>query len=209
MLRLMAGGLLLAATAVALLLALAGLGWKGVELAGALWAVYGLVVGGIALLDPGLEAAARALQSAGLMRAGGGYSGIETMVVQGRHAEAIDACLERARDPRERVRATLKRAEILAGPLADPHAAVGALLDLRTAADLRAADDVRIGVALADLYERRLGDAGGAMRELRRLIDLYPGTPRRRRLRSPGWRSSSSKAPDPTPLSSAMLPASS
>ena len=156
MLRLVAGGLLLAATVVALVLALAGLGWKGVELAGALWAVYGLVLGGIALLDPGLEGAARALQSVGLMRAGGGYSEIETMVVQGRHAEAIDACLERARDPRERVEATLRRAEILAGPLADAHAAAQALLDLRTAADLRAAEDVRIGMALADLHERRL-----------------------------------------------------
>ncbi len=182
MLRLVAGGLLLAATIVALLLALAGLGWKGVELAGALWAVYGLVLGGIALLDPGLEGAARALQSVGLMRAGGGFSEIETMVVQGRHAEAIEACLERARDPRKRLEATLRRAEILAGPLADPHAAVQALLDLRTTADLRAAEDLRIGMALADLHERRLGDPGAAMRELRRLIDLYPQARSRGRL---------------------------
>ena len=164
MLRLAAGGLLLAATAVALVLALAGLGWKGVELAAALWALYGLVVGGIALADPALEGVARALQSAGLMRAGGGYSAIETMVIQGRTVEAVEACLERARDPRERVEATLRRAGILAGPMADPPAAAQALLDLRESSPLRPADDIRVGLALADLYERKLDDAGGAMR---------------------------------------------
>jgi hypothetical protein len=163
MLRLAAGGLLLGATVVALMLALAGLGWKGVQLAGALWALYGLVVGGIALVDPSLEGLARALQSAGLMRAGGGYSAIETMVIQGRTA-------------------TLRRAGILAGAMGDPAAAAQALLDLRDSSPLAAADDLRVGLALADLYERQLDDAGSAMRELRRLIDLHPGARSRRRL---------------------------
>jgi hypothetical protein len=182
MLRLAAGGLLLGATVVALMLALAGLGWKGVQLAGALWALYGLVVGGIALVDPSLEGLARAQQSAGLMRAGGGYSAIETMVIQGRTAEAVEACLERGRDPRERVEATLRRAGILAGAMGDPAAAAQALLDLRDSSPLAAADDLRVGLALADLYERQLDDAGSAMRELRRLIDLHPGARSRRRL---------------------------
>ena len=182
MLRLAAGGLLLAATILALVLALAGLGWKGVELAGGLWALYGLVVGGIALVDPSLEGVARALQSAGLMPAGGGYSAIETMVIQGRTAEAVEACLERARDPRERVEATLRRAGILAGPMGDPAAAARALLDLREGSPLPPADDIRVGLALADLHERKLDDPGGAMRELRRLIDLHPAARGRRRL---------------------------
>ena len=34
--------------------------------------------------------------------------------------------------------------------------------------------DLRVGVALVDIYERRLSDPGRAMVELRRLIDLYP-----------------------------------
>ena len=182
MLRLAAGGLLLAATIVALVLAFAGLGWRGVELAGALWAVYGLMVGGIALVDPSLEGLSRALQSAGLVRAGGGYSAIEALVIQGRTADAVEACLERARDPRERVEATLRRAGILAGPMGDPEAAAQALLDLREGPPLPAADDIRVGLALADLHERKLDDTGSAMRELRRLIDLHPGTPSRRRL---------------------------
>jgi hypothetical protein len=38
-------------------------------------------------------------------------------------------------------------------------------------------------VALVDLYERRLGDSGRAMTELRRLIDLHPGHASVRRLR--------------------------
>ena len=182
MLRLAAGGLLLAATIAALVLALAGLGWRGVELAGALWAVYGLMVGGIALVDPSLEGLSRALHSAGLVRAGGGYSAIEALVIQGRTADAVEACLERARDPRERVDATLRRAGILAGPMRDPEAAAQALLDLREGPPLPAADDIRVGLALADLHERKLDDTGSAMRELRRLIDLHPGTRSRRRL---------------------------
>jgi hypothetical protein len=182
LLRLVAGALLLVATLLALGLALAGLGWRGVELAGALWALYGLIVGGLALLDPTLEGLARALQSAGLMRGGGEYSAIESMVIQGRHEAAIEACLERARHPRDRVEATLRRAAILADGVGDPAAAVQVLLDLRDTASLPPADDVRVGLALAELHERRLGDDGAAMRELRRLIDLHPDARGRSRL---------------------------
>ena len=64
----------------------------------------------------------------------------------------------------------------------DPEAAAQALLDLREGPPLPAADDIRVGLALADLHERKLDDTGSAMRELRRLIDLHPGTRSRRRL---------------------------
>jgi hypothetical protein len=33
---------------------------------------------------------------------------------------------------------------------------------------------MRLGLALAELYEQRLGDPGRAMVEVRRLIDRYP-----------------------------------
>jgi hypothetical protein len=183
MLALVAGGLLLAATVLALGLALAGLGWRGVELAGACWTLYGLLVGGIAVLDPAIDGLAHALQSAGLMRAGGGYSAIEAMVIRGRAAEAADALLDRARDPRDRVEATLRRAAILAAPLSDPEAAMYALLDLRDTGILRPSDDIRVGLALVEIYEQR-GDPGSAMRELRRLIDSHPGSRSGRRLRA-------------------------
>ena len=182
LLRVVAGGMLLAATVVSLLLALAGLGWRGVELAGACWAVYGLVLGVLALLDPGIDGLAAALQSVGLLRAGGGSSEVEALEARGRSAEAADAYLDRARAPRDRVSATLRRAALLGGPLSDPHGAVQALLDLRTA-PLTPTDDIRTGLALVDLYDFRLADPGRAMAELRRLIDAYPEPRHARRLR--------------------------
>lgn len=182
LLRVVAGALLLAATVVALGLALAGLGWRGVELAAICWALYGLVLGTLAIVDEGVDGIAAALQSVGLMRAGGGFSEIETLEAQGRITEAADAYLARARSPRDRVGATLRRAALLGGPLGDPHAAVQSLLDLRTAA-LTPADDIRTGLALVDLYDYRLNDSGRAMTELRRLIDAYPDTRHQRRLR--------------------------
>jgi hypothetical protein len=44
-------------------------------------------------------------------------------------------------------------------------------------------DDLRVGLALVDLYDRRLADPGRAMAELRRLIDRHPEDPGVRRLR--------------------------
>lgn len=184
LLRLAAGMVLLAASVVALLLALAGAGWKGVQLAGACWAIYGLATGGITLLDEAVEGIARALQNAGLMRAGGEFSEVEAMAAQGRYGEAVDALLERARDPRDRVEATLRRAALLAVPLGTPDLAVQSLLDLRDTAPISARSDLLIGLALVDLYEHRLADPGAAMGELRRLIDRHPGTRRQRELRT-------------------------
>jgi hypothetical protein len=71
------------------------------------------------------------------------------------------------------VEATVRRAALLAGPLGQPETALvelQALREHRVSADA----DLRIGVALVDVYERRLGDPGRAMVELRRLIDLHP-----------------------------------
>ena len=78
---------------------------------------------------------------------------------------------------------------VLAGcakqPEAVPHAGYHALVELEALrrGRLTPAEDVEIGVALVDLYERRLGDPGRAMTELRRLIDLHPGHASARRLR--------------------------
>lgn len=182
LLRVVVGALLLTATVVALLLAVAGLGWRGVELAGICWALYGLALGIVAMLDAGVDGIAGVLQSVGLMRAGGGFSEIETLEAQGRFGDASDAYLARARNSRDRVGATLRRAALLGGPLGDPHAAVQSLLDLRTAA-LNPDDDISTGLALVDLYDYRLGDPGRAMVELRRLIDEHPGARHQRRLR--------------------------
>jgi hypothetical protein len=93
------------------------------------------------------------------------------------------AYAERARNPAERVEATLRRSALLAGPLQDPGTAVVELDALR-ADSLSSRDDFRVGLALVSLYEHQLRDSGRAMGELRRLIDRYPTARGARRLRA-------------------------
>ena len=50
--------------------------------------------------------------------------------------------------------------------------------ELRAGAPLTREDDLRVGLALMNLYEHELGDPGRAMAELSRLAELYAGTPR-------------------------------
>ncbi|HYC31899.1 MAG TPA: hypothetical protein VEB59_06380 [Gemmatimonadales bacterium] len=185
LLRLTAGILLFFGTIVAVALALSGVAPRALELVAIFWAIYGFLAGMTSgVLEPVIEGIAHALQNWGLMRAGGGYSGIETMVARGRLADAAEAYRERARTPRDRVEATLRRSALLAGPLAQPETALVELENLQ-ASSLPLRDDLRVGLALVDLYDRRLGDPGRAMGELRRLIDRHPEDPGIRRLR--GW----------------------
>src|SRR4051812_50195203 len=89
------------------------------ELIGALWAVYGLVVGFTSgVLEPVIDGLFNVLSSVGLMRTGGGYSAIETLVARGHLTAAAEAYAERARNPGERGDATLRRA---APPPTAPH----------------------------------------------------------------------------------------
>ncbi|HEY9442521.1 MAG TPA: hypothetical protein VIQ25_04770 [Gemmatimonadales bacterium] len=172
--RLIAGGLLLFGTVVAVALALSGIAPRAILLVGAFWAIYGLISGFTSgVLEPVIEGLAEALQSVGLIRAGGGYSAIETLVARGHLAEAAEAYRERAQRPADRVEATVRRAALLAGPLGQPETALVELQALREHR-LTGDADLRVGVALVDIYERRLADPGRAMVELRRLIDLYP-----------------------------------
>jgi hypothetical protein len=171
--RLVAGGLLLFGTVVAVALALSGIAPRAIVLVGAFWAIYGLISGFTGVLEPAIESLAAALQSVGLTRAGGGYSAIETQVARGHLADAAEAYRQRAQQPSDRVEATVRRAALLAGPLGEPETALVELQALREHR-LSADADLRIGVALVDIYERRLGDPGRAMVELRRLIDLHP-----------------------------------
>jgi hypothetical protein len=172
--RLVGGGLLLFGTVVAVALALSGIAPRALLLVGAFWAIYGLVSGFTSgVLEPVIDGLAQALQSVGLVRVGEGYSAIETLVARGQLAEAAEAYRERAQRPADRVEATVRRAALLAGPLGQPETALVELQALREHR-LTAEADLRVGVALVDIYERRLSDPGRAMVELRRLIDLYP-----------------------------------
>ena len=181
--RLVAGGLLLFGTVVAIALAVSGIAPRALLLVGAFWAIYGLVAGFTrGVLEPVIDGFALALENAGLRRVGQGFSGIETLVARGRLAEAAEAYRERAQTRSGRVEATVRRAALLAGPLGHPETALVELQALREQ-PLEPEQDLRVGIALVDIYERRLGDPGRAMVELRRLIDLYPERRAVRRLR--------------------------
>jgi len=175
----------LAATAIALLLALTGVAPRAILLVGAFWALYGLFSGFLGgVLEPVIDGSARLFSSVGLTRAGGGFSGIETMVVRGEYDAAAEAYMVRAREPATRVEATLRRSALLAGPLQLPTMAAAELATLQAEQHaLAAEDDVRVGLALADLYEYRLNDPGRAMAETRRLIDRHPESRHIRRMR--------------------------
>lgn len=154
------------------------------QLVGALWAVYGLVVGfTTGVLEPVIDGFFSVLGSVGLMRSGSGYSAIETLVVRGHITTAAEAYAERARNPRERVDATLRRAKLLAESLDSAETAAAELDGLRSH-PLSGRDDFRVGLALVELYEHHLGDPGRAMAELRRLIDHHPSARDARRLRT-------------------------
>ena len=181
--RIVAGVLLLFGTVVAIALALSGIAPRAVLLVGLFWAIYGFIVGLTSgILEPAVDGFFHLLANVGLVRSGGGYSAIETLAVRGETAAAAEAYRERARNPTERVEATLRRAALLAGPLGQPETALVELEGLQRSA-LSAADDLRVGAALVDLYDRRLGDPGRAMAELRRLIDRHPGDRSVHRLR--------------------------
>lgn len=181
--RITAGGLLLFGTVVAIALALTGVAPRAIRLVGMFWAIYGLVAGITSgVLEPVVDGLSRLLTDAGLARAGQGFSAIETLVVRGRLAEAAEAYRERALERRDRVEATVRRAALLAGPLAQPETALVELQALRDGR-LGSGEDLRVGIALVDIYERRLDDPGRAMAELRRLIDRHPDGRAIRRLR--------------------------
>ena len=182
--RLVVGSIALIGTILVVILALVTRDPRTLELVGALWAVYGLTVGFLfGVLEPAIEGLFQLLGNVGLVRAGQGYSSIETLVARGHIAAAADAYAERARNHAERAEATLRRAALLAGPLQEPETAAVELDSLRTA-PLSKRDDFRVGLALVELYEHHLADPGRAMAELRRLIDRYPTAQDARRLRT-------------------------
>jgi len=184
--RLFVAGVLLFATVVAVVLWATRMVPRALQLVGIFWGLYGFMMGLLGgVLEPVVEGFSRMLTDLGLRRAGAGYSGIETLVVQGHYEAAAEAYRERAQTAADRIEATLRRAALLAGALKQPETAVAELENLRTAGRrLSPDDDLRVGLALVELYEERLGDAGRAMAELRRLIDRYPSSRHLRRLRA-------------------------
>jgi hypothetical protein len=181
LLRLAAGGILFFATVVAFLLWVTGITPRAILLLGAFWAIYGLVFGLVdGFLEPLTDLCVEILQNAGLTRYRTSYASIETLTARGLYDAAADEYLERSQQEND-AEALVRRAAILAGPLSNPGMAALELHNYRDTRRLRPADDIKIGLALVELYDRRLAAPGRAMTELRRLIDLYPGGARRLR----------------------------
>lgn len=177
------GVILFVLSLAATLLAVSGIEPRALRFVGVCWAIYGFAVALLdGVLDPLVDSVARVLQDVGLRRVGGGYSAIETLVAGGHHTAAAEAYAERAREERGRAEATLRRAALLAGPLAQPETAAAELDALRASSTLPAVDDIRVGLALAELWEHSLGEPGRAMGELRRLLDRYPSSHRMRQI---------------------------
>lgn len=184
--RLFIAAVLLFATVVALVLWATDMVPRALQLIGIFWAIYGFSMGLLGgVLEPLVEGLTRVFMDLGLSRAGGGYSDIETLAARGHYDAAAEAYRERAHAPAERTEATLRRAALLAGALGQPETAVAELENLRIGHPPPSAnDDMRIGLALVELYEERMRDPGRAMTELRRLIDRYPSSRHLRRLRA-------------------------
>ena len=154
---------------IALVLALPTHSWRLVMLAALLWLFYGIGSWLVGLLDSGLDALPRVLSDAGAQRRDAGYSDIEALLVREQYDVASAALLERARDPAQRVDATLRRAQLLAGPMQQPDAAAMALRDLM-AGVLAPADELTVGLALVDVQEHQLRDFGAAISVLGRML---------------------------------------
>jgi hypothetical protein len=185
LLKIAIAAILLFVSGAAAVVSVSGVEPRALELVAVCWAVYGFAVGLLdGVLEPGVDGIARALQSVGLRRLGGGYSSIEALVAGGHYAAAAEAYAERAREDRRRAEPTLRRAALLAGPLGQPENAAAELDAFRDASPLSADEDIRVGLALAELWEHRLGEPGRAMRELRRLLDRYPSNRHMRQIRA-------------------------
>lgn len=172
-------------TVVALVLALTGTEPRALALAGVLWTLFGLLSGMVDwILEPMVDFAVQVFSNVGLATPAGGFSAEEAMAAQGQVEAAAEAYRLRAQVPHDRVDALIRRAHLLAGPLKQPRVAAGELEGLQhDAGRLSPSEDMRVGLALTELYEQRLEEPGRAMVEVRRLIDRYPHARQVRELR--------------------------
>ncbi len=173
LIRIAAKVLLILGTAVAVFLWATGITPDALLIVGALWSLYGFthaVLDG--LLDPLLDFGTRAVHSAGLAPYKPSFSHIETMVARGDLDAAAESYAHLA--SRGDAAALVRRAELLGDRLGGAVKARIELEEFRETHQPAGKDDIRIGLALAQLFEQHLDDPGRAMREIRRLLDLYP-----------------------------------
>ena len=181
-LRVFVSAILLAATGVAILLAVSGVAPRAILLVGMFWGIYGFFTGFTdGILEPAIDFFGRLLLDPG--SGAGSFSRIETLVAQGDYAQAAERYGELSREHGS-VEAAVRRARLLAGPAGQPEVATRELDALRDSRRIKPADDIRIGLLLADLHEHALGEPGRAMVELRRLLDGHPSARGMRSIRA-------------------------
>lgn len=71
----------------------------------------------------------------------------------------------------------MRAAELYAGRGANPQRAAELFREIRALPDVTPRDAVYAASRLVDLYDGQLNDAGRALVELRRIIEMHPGTP--------------------------------
>lgn len=155
-LRAAVGGAFGFATLVAVILTAGGGPRTPLLILGAFWAVLGIVSAIFNAIDTIPESIARIFMNVGLGETG--FSDVDAMVARGHYEAAAETCRLRAERRAHRVAATLRLAEILAGPLGRPGEAASVLQRLRTHGRLRPADETRVRSALALLGEARVAD---------------------------------------------------
>jgi hypothetical protein len=104
------------------------------------------------------------------------YWRAQALSARGAHFEAVGALeAEMEADPGD-PGPCLRAAALCLGELDDPRSAVDWYLRARNADRITAETDAYVSFVLADVYEK-LGDEPRAMVELRRLLELHPGSP--------------------------------
>jgi hypothetical protein len=200
-------GIFLVFTLTAVLLWATGVFKPALAFVGVLWTLYGVarfVTDHV--VDAGGDLLGRLISNGGLAVAPDSHGEIDTLVAHGRFSDAAERWRRVAATEPAPAQAMLRRAALLAGPLADPGTAAGELVQYRDAPrlPLHPEEDVAIGLALGDIYEHRLHDPAQAMYELRRLLDKYPTTRHVRMIRNAlralkAQRFGDALAPTPTP----------
>ena len=155
--RLVGGGLLLFGTVVAVALALTGVEPRALRLVGMFWAIYGLISGLTSgVFEPaidGLRACCRARPDAG----GGGFSAVEALWPAATSPRLPKPTASGRSSRRRPGRGDDPPGRAAGRPAGAAGDRAGRLQALR-AHPLPADADLRVGVALVDVYERRMSD---------------------------------------------------
>ena len=152
--------------------------------------VVGIVVGYAVSVFAGIGIMNLGALPAGRIYMGGNsgteeqYSQEQALVMQRRVDEALALYEHRILGEPGNVQARLRAADLYAGQGGNPKRAAELLREVQKIPGLAPGDGVYAGNRLADLYLGPLNEPGRAVVELRKLIDLYPGTPGAQQARS-------------------------